>query len=277
MPASLLSVIKSPRQRATVDRRFGRHCPTLICMNTPYGVPPQQDPQSGPGQGDNQPAGYPAPPPQGYYPPPLPRKSRTGLWVSLVVALFVVVAVSVGSAAYLFTRKPDITALTSSMVLPESEFPETTGSLYTRDPLENDAEWKPAKVDPAMCWPLISLPRPTQKVGASSLDADGSGYSVTLQLDETQPDMTAALAECDGLKIDHDGILRTVRGARVNGIPDWAAAARIEQDDNFGFTFVSGYYRGVLVDITHYGTPGDADADELARMFNSQVERLSEQ
>lgn len=246
-------------------------------MTTPYGGPPQYDPQFGGAHGYPPPPaqGYPAAPQQPYYQQPPRPKSRTGLWIGLGVGVLVF-AVAVAGGVIWLTRETDITDLTSSMVLPESEFPDVPDGEFVKDPVENDPEWDPADVKPAKCFAVVQYPRATQAVRSSVTDPDGSGYMVTLRIDEKRTDLPAVLAECESEEIEYADLTATVSSLDVPDLPDWAVAVVVDTGDGLGFSYVSGYYRGVLVDVEHFGEAGDADVDELGRLFNAQVERLAD-
>jgi len=81
------------------------------------------------------------------------RKSRTGLWIGLaVVVVLAIVAVTV-TTVFLLTRKQDITELTASMLLPESDFPALEAGEFVDEPIAEDDEYDfdRAAVDPAEC------------------------------------------------------------------------------------------------------------------------------
>ena len=251
-------------------------------MTTPYGGSPQYDPQHDPrfvhgypGAQGGVPGGWPAQPPQQPYYPVPQKKSRTGLWIGLAVAVLVVAGAVTAGAIWL-TRDTDITDLTAAMVLPESEFPEVPDGEFIRDPVEDDPEWDPVDVDPAKCFAIVQYPRATQAVRSSVTDPDGAGYMVTLRIDEKRTDLAAVLAECESEKVEYADMTATIRGLDVPDLPDWAIGVEVDTGDDIGFRYVSGYYRGVLVDVEHFGSIDGPDTDELARLFNAQVARLAD-
>ena len=237
-------------------------------------VPYPEDPQQGPyGYG----YGYGGPPPPPYYPAPQ-RKSRTGLWISLgVVALIAVLAV-VLTTVFFVTRKPVITELTAAMLIPESEFPSLPDAEFTEEPIEEDPELDEFEVDPVECLYMVQYPRTTQAT-SRSLDNDDDGFIVRLRINKEWPDLKAVLSECDSRQITFAEQGGTVRALDWPNLPDWAVAVEleVEDDESIGFVYASGYYRGVQIDTQHFGDEhSKSDRDEVVRMFNAQVDRLSE-
>jgi hypothetical protein len=227
---------------------------------------------------------YPEYPPPGYGPPmppyyPAPqRKSRTGLWIGLAaVVVLAIVAITV-TTVFLLTRKRDITELTASMLLPESDFPSLEAAEFVDEPVAEDDEYDfdPADVDPAECFYVVEYPHATQATSKSVTNDDG-GFTVKLRINDEWPDLKKIVAECDARAIEFADLEGTVRAVDHPELPDWAVAVALDTDED-QFVYVSGYYRGVQVDAEYFGRRyTKSDLGELVRMFNLQVDRLSEQ
>jgi len=244
-------------------------------VTVPYPEYPPPGPQHPPAQGF--PVGY------GYGPPPSPyhqapqRKSRTGLWIGLAVVVVLAVLSVVATTVFLLTRKRDITDLTAAMLLPESDFPSLADAEFVGEPIAADAEFDfdPSEVEPAECFYMVEYPHAKQAT-SKSVTNDDEGFTVKLRInDDESPDLKKILAECDSRTITFADMEGTVRAMNFPQLPDWAVAIAVDTDE-VQFVYASGYYRGVQVDAEHFGpTHTKSDLDELVRMFNAQVDRLS--
>lgn len=248
-------------------------------MTVPYPEqpPPGQPPPPGYGWG-----GQPPPPPP-YYPAPQ-HKSRRGLWLALGAVALVALAVIATTVVLFLTREsgtePDITALTTSMLIDESEFGNVAQGEFSSDGPNDDPEWEKLDVDPSECEYMVQYPRASEQVRGERSNPDGEGFIVTLRINTEWPDLKALLAECDSKQVTYEEIEGTVHALDLSDLPDWAVAVEVESEDlgGGGFSYVVGYYRGIQIDVEHFGaTTSKSDRADLVRMFNAQVERLSKE
>jgi hypothetical protein len=193
-----------------------------------------------------------------------------------VVVVLTVVSV-VATTVFLLTRKRDITDLTVAMLLPESDFPSLADAEFVGEPIAADAEFDvdPSDVDPAECFYMVEYPHAKQTT-SKSVTNDDEGFTVKLRInDDDWPDLKEILAECDSRTVTFADMAGTVRAMNLPELPDWAVAIAVDTDE-VRFAYASGYYRGVQVDAEHFGSKHTkSDLDELVRMFNAQVDRLS--
>lgn len=205
------------------------------------------------------------------------RKSRTGLWIGLAAFVVLAIVAIAATTVFLLTRKRDITELTATMLIPESEFPSLEAAEFVEEPIAADDEYDfdPADVDPAECFYMVEYAHATQATSRSVTNAD-EGFTVKLRINEEWPDLKKILSQCDSRAIEFADLEGTVRAVDVPRLPDWAVAVALDTDED-QFVYVSGYYRGVQVDAEYFGRQHTkSDLDELVRMFNAQVDRLSE-
>jgi flagellar basal body-associated protein FliL len=240
-------------------------------VNPSDGSQPQHDQQFPPPQG---PGAW--PPPPSYYPVPQPKSHRS-LWIALAVAVCVVVAAATVAAVYLFTRKPDITALTESMLIPESAFPSLPDGEFSREAVSDSDDEAAADVTPVECEFMANYPSADQITRAQVSSADDT-FVMTLRINREWPDLRAVLDDCDGRSIEYGGTKATVASVDAPDLPDWAIGVELkdENPDAGSFLYFSGYHRGLQIEALHSGRQSPSDVATLVEMLNAQVDRLAD-
>jgi hypothetical protein len=266
------------------------------------------------GQGTSADAAGPVPYPQHGAPWPMPMpetKSRKGLWLSLAAAALTVVMIaallSFGgrfTASEKPSRKPDITELTSDMLVDRASFPDSSGGKWISG--VNSAGASPSEVpdltvDPPECADLYSSPKSATQTATATLAKlqPGGLHSMRMRLALTpdHPNLKAVLDKCQSFKQTFEAGGRSVTTdiqlspLDADGVPAWAVATVITSSSKAAIRLpiaitastVSGYYRGVLVVASSndigLGTEKDASddaarADALVQLFNTQIEKL---
>lgn len=256
--------------------------------------------------------------PPGAYPPagvpwPVPEskaRSRTVLWLSLAAAAVVVVVVagllSVGgrlTAEDKPSRKPDITELTSGMLVERASFPDPTGGKWisgVNSAGDAPSEMPNLTVDPPECADFYSSPDSATQTATATLAKLQPGglhsMRVRLALTPDHPDLKRFVEKCQtftqtfesgGRSVTTDIQMETLD---VDGVPPWAVATVISSASKTQLRLpisitaatISGYYRGVLVIATSndIGLRRDNDsedtthAEDLVQLFNTQIEKL---
>ncbi|MEB3050988.1 hypothetical protein KV112_14785 [Mycolicibacter sp. MYC123] len=252
------------------------------------------------------------PPPPGW---PLwvdePRSNKT-LWLSLAAAAAVVVLVAgvvlgVGgrfSREDKPSRKPDITALTSEMLVDRASFPDPSGGKWISgvdSAGDTPSEMPNLTVDPPECADLYSNPSSARQTATATLAKLQPGglhsMRVRLALTSEHPNLKKLLDTCQSFKQTFEAGGRTVTTdialtpLEAPDVPPWAVATVITSSSKAAIRLpisitastISGFYRGVLVVATsndiglRMGKDGEDDAahaDELVKLFNTQIERL---
>lgn len=261
------------------------------------------------------PGGAPVPyPPYGApWPMPAPEQgSRKRLWLSLAAAATAVVVglglmVGLGgrfTAAEKPSRKPDITELTSDMLVERASFPDPSGGKWisgVNSAGDSPSEMPNLTVDPPECADFYSSPSSATQTATATLAKLQPGglhsMRVRLALTPDRPDLKAFVDKCQSFKQTFESGGRSVTTdiqlspLEAEGVPSWAVATVITSSSKAAIRLpiaitastISGYYRGVLVvassnDIgLRTGDDESADAthaDELVQLFNTQIEKL---
>ena len=214
--------------------------------------------------------------------------SRKWTWMGIaavaVVAVLAVVGVNVWPRA---TPKPDITQLTADDTVPQSALPSLPGATFTVHPVGPPTDVSPSAT-PAECAVFMWGTPYKQGTGASLTKKSATdsvveyGYSSWLMIDETTPDLKAALHTCDGRDL-HDGVVEnpyTLHALKLPGVPGWAVAYDLVIDHDYVWrTYIEGFFRGVDVSVGDSGFPQDgmsSDTTAMVKTFNAQVARLSQ-
>lgn len=252
-------------------------------------------------------------PPHGAPWPPVPQqRSHRALWWSLAAAAVVVIVIGglllgVGgrlTAEQKPSGKPDITNLTSEMLVDRSAFPDSSGGKWisgVNSAGDNPSEMPNLTVDPPECADFYASPKSASQTATATLaKLRPSGLRtmrVRLALTSDRRNLKALLEKCQSFTQTFE-----VRGHSVttdiqlspldaDGVPPWAVATAISTASKAAIRLpieitadtVSGYYRGVLVVVSSNNVglrsenddADDAgDADELVELFNTQIEKL---
>lgn len=247
--------------------------------------------------------------PSGPFPPPQAPRSRTPLWLGLG-ALVVAVIVAAGALIAVTSRdsapssasaKPDITALSTDLLIDKSRFPTIGDDDVFTDWHEDDPDsFGPPEdltVEPSDCADLPDAPRSATdsvgaKVSAFSLD-HRLAYAVQLSIGDEQVPLARLVDACRTFTIADAGdekLSATVQPEAIDGLPRWAVAYTIgfggpDSDGGSGMAMqiLSGYYRGLLVQAIgadDVDDPTDLDSfrsttsEPLLTLFTAQVDEL---
>ena len=257
------------------------------------------------------------------YPPPYPPypaqwpgqpggRPRRLWWIALaalavVAVLGVALLVRFGGSQHTSakpSKKPDITELTSEMLVGRSAFPEIAGGKWISG--VNTAGSAPAElpnmtIEPPECSDLYGDSKAaTQTATATLANIAGGGLHSTrvrLAITPEQRDLKEYLHKCRTFtqKVESGGrsVTTEVQLEPLNaaGVPPWAVATVMTSTSSTGARLamsvtaatVAGYYRGVLVvassnDI-RLGSNNDATidaaaAEALVDLFNAEIEIL---
>ena len=267
----------------------------------------------GQGAAAGSPGAVPYPPHGVPWPMPGPeRRSRKALWLSLAAAAAVVMVVAglvSGFGGRLGgeekpSRKPDITNLTSEMLVDRSAFPDSTGGKWisgVNSAGEAPSEMPNLSVDPPECAEFYSSPKTASQTATATLAKLRPGglrsMRVRLALTPDHPNLKAILDKCQSFKQTFESGGRSVTTdiqlspLNADGVPPWAVAAVVTSSSKTTIRLpisitaatISGYYRGVLVIVSsnNVGLRRETDAaedaanaDELVKLFNTQIEKL---
>ncbi|GFG71744.1 hypothetical protein [Mycolicibacter senuensis] len=258
-------------------------------------------------------ASVPYPPYGAPWPMPAPQQtSRKGLWLSLA-AVAAAVVVGIGLMAGFggrFTaeekpsRKPDLTELTSDMLVERASFPDPSGGKWisgVNSAGDAPSEMPNLTVDPPECADFYSSPSSATQTATATLAKLQPGglhsMRVRLALTPDRPDLKAFVDKCQSFKQTFESGGRSVttdiqlNPLEADGVPPWAVATVITSSSKAAIRLpiaitastISGYYRGVLVVASSNDIglrTGDdesedaAHADELVQLFNTQIEKL---
>lgn len=253
------------------------------------------------------------------YPPygapwPMPeQRPRKVLWFSLAaaaVALVVVVGLVLSFGGRLTaeekpSRKPDITELTSDMLVDRASFPDPSGGKWisgVNDAGDAPSEMPNLTVDPPECADFYSSPTSATQTATATLAKLQPGglhsMRVRLALTPDRPNLKAFVDKCQSFRQTFEAGGRSVTTdiqlspLDAEGVPPWAVATVITSASKAAVRLpiaitastISGYYRGVLVvatsnDIGLRTGRDDADddaanAEALVKLFNTQIEKL---
>lgn len=263
-------------------------------------------------------AQYPASGAAPQYPAPwLPSQqpghgSRKALWIALAAAA--VVAVLVAGLLVSFrgrlpaaekpSRKPDITSLTSNVLVERSVFPDPSGGKWISGVNSEGgaaSDMPNLTIDPPECADLYGDPKAASQTATATLAKLQAGglhsMRVRLAITPDQHNIKGNLAKCQSFTQTFEASGRTVTTdvrldpLDVAGVPPWAVATVMSSSSSSVIrlpmsvtaTTVSGYYRGVLVvassnDIRLRSKKGASvdvgTADDLVKLFNAQIEKL---
>lgn len=263
--------------------------------------------------GQDAPAPVPYPPYGEPWPMPGPeQRPRKVLWLSLAaaaVAVVVVVGLVLGFGGRLTaeekpSRKPDITELTSDMLVDRASFPDSAGGKWisgVNSAGDAPSEMPNLTVDPPECADFYSSPKSATQTATATLAKLQPGglhsMRVRLALTPDHPNLKAVLDKCQSFKQTFEAGGRSVTTdiqlspLDAEGVPPWAVATVITSSSKAAVRLpiaitastISGYYRGVLVVATSNDiglrTEQDesdeaANAEALVKLFNTQIEKL---
>ncbi|MDD7812001.1 hypothetical protein PP713_05410 [Mycobacterium sp. CSUR Q5927] len=256
----------------------------------------------------------PYPPYGAPWPMPMPEhRPRKVLWLSLAaaaVALVVVVGLVLSFGGRLTaeekpSRKPDITELTSDMLVDRASFPDPSGGKWisgVNDAGDAPSEMPNLTVDPPECADFYSSPTSATQTATATLAKLQPGglhsMRVRLALTPDRPNLKAFVDKCQSFRQTFEAGGRSVTTdiqlspLDAEGVPPWAVATVITSSSKAAIRLpiaitastISGYYRGVLVvatsnDIGLRTGNDDADAEAanaeaLVKLFNTQIEKL---
>ncbi|OBK88256.1 hypothetical protein [Mycolicibacter sinensis] len=259
-------------------------------------------------------APVPYPPYAAPWPMPMPEhRPRKVLWLSLAaaaVALVVVVGLVLSFGGRLTaeekpSRKPDITELTSDMLVDRASFPDPSGGKWisgVNDAGDAPSEMPNLTVDPPECADFYSSPTSATQTATATLAKLQPGglhsMRVRLALTPDRPNLKAFVDKCQSFRQTFEAGGRSVTTdiqlspLDAEGVPPWAVATVITSSSKAAIRLpiaitastISGYYRGVLVvatsnDIGLRTGNDDADAEAanaeaLVKLFNTQIEKL---
>lgn len=242
---------------------------------------------------------------------PQPGSHKT-LWLSLgaaAAAVVLVAGVVLGVSGRFSredkpSRKPDITALTSEMLVDRASFPDPSGGKWISgvdSAGDTPSEMPNLTVDPPECADLYSSPSSARQTATATLAKLQPGglhsMRVRLALTSEHPNLKKLLDTCQSFKQTFEAGGRSVTTdialtpLEAADVPPWAVATVISSSSNAAVRLpisitastISGFYRGVLVVATsndiglrmnNDGGDDAAHADELVKLFNTQIERL---
>lgn len=258
------------------------------------------------------PVAYPYPPYGAPWPMPAPEhRSRKVLWLSLAgaaAAVLLVAALVLGVGGRLAgeekpSRKPDITNLTSDMLVDRASFPDSSGGKWISgvdSAGEGPSDMPNLTVDPPECADFYSSPKSATQTATATLAKLQPGglhsMRVRLALTPDRPNLKNILDKCQTFKQTFEAGGRSVttdiqlNPLDADGVPPWAVATVITSSSKAAIRLpiaitastISGYYRGVLVVVTSNdiglrtedASDDAANAEELVKLFNTQIEKL---
>ena len=245
-------------------------------------------------------------------PVPAPPSSRKVLWLSLgaaavAIALVVGVVLSFGgglSAEEKPSGKPDITDLTSEMLLERASFPDPSGGKWisgVNSAGDTPSDMPNLTVDPPECADFYSSPSSATQTATATLAKLQPGglhtMRVRLALTPDHPNLKRYVEKCQTFTQTFEQGGRSVSTdiqldpLEADGVPPWAVATVITSAGkaagrlpiSITASTISGYYRGVLVVATsneiglrmeNDGSDDAAHAADLVKLFNTQIEKL---
>ena len=238
--------------------------------------------------------------------------SRRRRWLSLAAAA-AAVAVVAGLAlnfggrfttAEKHSGKPDITNLTSEMLVERSAFPDPSGGKWISG-LNSAGDAPPdmpnLTVDPPECADLYSTPTSAKQTATATLaklqPAGLHSMRIRLALTPDKPNLKQLVDKCQTFTQTFEQNGRSVsteirtEPLTADGLPPWAVATVISSAGkksgrlpiSVTSSTISGYYRGVLVvassndvglRVVSDGLDDSAHPEDLVKLFNAQIERL---
>lgn len=255
----------------------------------------------------------PYPPYQQWPAQPAVPAPRTWLWLALGVPVVVLIAIAglvFGLTGRLTaeekpSKKPDIKELTGTMLVDRSVFPDVTGGKWISGVNSAGTEGSGSpnlKIDPPECGDLYGDTKAASQTATATLaklQAGGlSSTRVRLAITPERRNVKDYLQKCQTFTQTVEAAGRNVTTeVRVEpldaaGVPPWAlgsvmsssSSTRIRLPLGVTAATISGYYRGVLVVASsneiRLGAKKDSStidsrtADELVKLFNTQVEKL---
>ena len=237
-------------------------------------------------------------------------RNRTVRWLSLAAA--VVVALTVAGlvfggrlTAHSPFGKPDITTLTSDMLVSRDQFPDPTGKKWisgVNNPDDNGPDTSKLMVDPPECAVFYLIPKnATQTATATLAKLEAGGLNSTrvrLVITPDRPNLKTLMDKCrtfeQSIKARGGTVTNqmTLAPVQAAGIPPWAVATTVTfgREDGqrlpmtIATTTILGYYRGVLVMATTHQIAlmrgasvmrDTSNMDDLVKLFTTQVEKLA--
>lgn len=236
------------------------------------------------------------------------------LWIALVAATIVsiiVVGLVVGfggsknnALGEKPSKKPDITELTSDLLVGRSAFPQASGGKWlsgVNDSGEAESEMPNLTIDPPECADLLGYAKGASQTATATLaNLERGGLHTTrvhLAITPERRKVKQDLQKCQSFTQTFEASGRAVttevqlEPLDAAGVPPWAVAtvmtssssAAIRLPMSMTAATVSGYYRGVLVvassnDIRlrskNDASIDTATADELVKLFNAEIDKL---
>jgi hypothetical protein len=213
-----------------------------------------------------------------------------------VVALVAVIVV-----VYIRNHKPDITRLTDTMLLEQTDFPQLPAGSWKReverDFRSSEHQASSRSFSASVCGVFGWGYEGSREAGGTSwyLESGDSSRNWTYGVSVYVPPATAfdaaamkrAFDSCGNYQTNIDGTVNTASIHRLElpDVPDWAVSYISVWDNTTGIgrhtqAEIAGVYRGVLITAYYGPVPGDSldlDVglkDALPAVFNTQVAKL---
>ena len=182
------------------------------------------------------------------------------------------------------SKKPDITRLTTTMIVGESSFPTIEGAVWSPPnliPVEGGLIGG-TEMEPAECMPLLAWSPLASEWAFASLNAGRAGgnrgiylYSVEIGLPKERPDYAELVTRCG--TVTRNATTVTFAPYPIDGLPSWSTSVlRSVPSEDAEAISIFGEYRGALLVVqVQRDSPLQAgDTAAVAKIFNDQVAQL---
>ncbi len=217
----------------------------------------------------------------------IPYRPAVAALMSILCAYTAIGCTTQNSSAPPNRSKPDISQLTESTILAQSEIKDAQGAHFFNGPkLEvniRDTGSRPSS--PPSCNQLDDGPPNWTQQVRSTWNNGRDVVSLVIGLTTERPDFRSLLSECQRFTIGKDEY--SAQSVTIPGLPDWATSYELTRTyDREGEPsrttevqgiYSQGYYRGVLIyGFTQHNNLNDAPSNPeiLADLFNSQARKL---
>jgi hypothetical protein len=194
----------------------------------------------------------------------------TALAIAIVVVL---VVANIGNKK---SSRPDITELTSEMLVDRSSFPAMDDAQWSSVVTPSTSTSNPVETRPPECAPIVAEIHATQG-GEASLASTAAALSLHLLVTPDRPDLKGIIPKCGTIINARYAGAVTTMPRNLAGLPQWASALDMTSPTSTSLMAI-GLYRGVLIRCYYAGNGGETSSSEFAnaivKIFNDQVAKL---